>query len=362
MKALILGDVSPTPKNEHYFEACDVDTLFTDVKDLFVGNDVNFTNLECAITNSEHKIAKFGTHLKTGPKTAAVLKKLGVNLVGLSNNHVFDFGIEGITDTIRALDEQGLDYTGFGKDYEDSRRDYVVEKDGERVAFITVCEHEYSYALDDRMGSRPFDPFDTLIDIRRANETCDRVIVIYHGGKEHCAYPSPRVRKAAQAMVEQGADLVIGQHSHCICCYEEYKGGHILYGQGNFYFVGGRAHYGPEWHRCLAVKYDTKENKVEFVPITAYDDVGVKIASAEVADEIMSAFERRNEELQNGKWKDGWHEFCVKSTYYIDAIAAACVEGASERDNGVFGHYLDCEAHTDVWRELFPSYNLTNEK
>ena len=80
--------------------------------------------------------------------------------------------------------EADIDFTGFGKNYEDSRKDYVVEKNGESVCIITVCEHEYSYALEDRMGSRPFDCFDTISDVRKAKEKYDRVIVIYHGGKE----------------------------------------------------------------------------------------------------------------------------------------------------------------------------------
>ena len=362
MKTLFLGDVCPTEKSEPHFAGCEVETLFSNVRTLFEGNAVNFINLECAITESENRIPKFGAHLKTGFNTAKVLAELGVNLVGISNNHVFDFGKEGAIDTMRALSAAGIPYTGFGDNYEDSRRNYIVERDGERIAIIAVCEHEYSYALDDRMGSRPFDVYDTLTDIRNAKAECDRVIVIYHGGKEHCQYPSPRVYKTAHAMIEQGADLVIGQHSHCICCYEEYKGGHIIYGQGNFHFVNPRFSKGKEWNRCLAIGYDTKANKVEFTPITVYEDKGVKIAEGELAEEIMTAFAARNDELKSGAWREGWHKFCVGEKYYIDAIRMACAENGTQRDYDVFGHYLDCEAHTDVWRELFPSFNLTNEK
>ena len=147
-----------------------------------------------------------------------MLKELGVTVCGLSNNHIFDFGKEGAIDTINAIKAAGLDYTGFGENYEDSRKNYVVEKDGETICIIAVCEHEYSYALEDRMGSRPYDEYDTMEDIRAAKAKYDRVLVMYHGGKEQCHYPSPRLYKACHAMAKSGADLILCQHSHCIGC------------------------------------------------------------------------------------------------------------------------------------------------
>lgn len=213
------------------------------------------------------------------------------------------------------------------------------------------------------MGSRPFDEYDTLEDIRNAKARCDRVIVLYHGGKENCLYPSPRLYKACRAMARSGADVVLCQHTHCIGCYEEYNGCHILYGQGNFHFV--KPSFAPvpsTWNSSLAVKYDTVTNEMEFVPIVN-EEYGITLAKGEEKEKIMVAFHARNEELQNGKWREGWHAFCesVKEPY-INAVKNACNENSTERDNALFGHYLDCEAHTDVWRELFPTYNKTNEK
>lgn len=70
------------------------------------------------MTESKKSIKKFGPPLKSGLKTAGTLKELGVNYCGLSNNHIFDFGIKGVVDTIVALNEAGIVYTGFGKNYE----------------------------------------------------------------------------------------------------------------------------------------------------------------------------------------------------------------------------------------------------
>ena len=130
MKTLLLGDLSPTVATDPLFDACDVEALFTDTASLFEGNDVNFVNLECALTDSDKSIEKFGPPLKASVRTADTLKKLGVHYCGLSNNHIFDFGIKGAEDTFAALNRVGIGCTGFGKDYEDSRKDLVVEVGG----------------------------------------------------------------------------------------------------------------------------------------------------------------------------------------------------------------------------------------
>lgn len=362
MKTLLVGDLSPTVVTNELFQEKNVEALFSDAVSIFEGNDINFVNLECALTESEKSIEKFGPPLKACANTAETLKMVGVNYCGLSNNHIFDFGIQGAKDTFAALDAQGIGYTGFGEDYEDSRKNLIVEKDGEKVAIIAVCEHEYSYALEDRMGSRPYDEYDTMFDIRDAKAECDRVIVIYHGGKEQCQYPSPRLRRLCRAMVKHGADVVLCQHSHCIGCYENFMDGHILYGQGNFHFVKPAFSYGPTWNQSLAVKYDTKENKIEFIPLAA-PDCGIALAKGEEKEKILAEFNARNEELADGRWKEKWHEFCeLKAEQYRSAIGRACTESSTEYNDKFFGHYLDCEAHTDVWRELFQTANMTNEK
>ena len=364
MKTLFAGDFSPTPDNMSLFEAGDMKKLFHGVAPLFKGNDLNFVNLECAITDHDGKIDKFGPCLKTCKNTANVLFDLGVDVCGISNNHFFDFGKKGAMDTVAALDEVGIKYTGFGDNYEDSRRDLVIEKDGKTLCIIAVCEHEYSYALDDRMGCRPYDPYDTMADIRKAAERYDRVAVIYHGGKEYCGYPSPRLLKLCRAMADNGADIVLCQHSHGIGCYEEYNGCHILYGQGNFHFSEPSCTTNPEcWYTALLVKYDTDTNEIEFIPIKSTDDAGIDVAEGDEGARILSDLAERSASLKDGSWKQGWHEFCESMRpVYEKAIRRAYVEEATDRHNHLFAHYLDCEAHTDVWRELFPTANLTNEK
>ena len=352
MKTLLLGDVCPTAVNYHLFRQQDIQTLFTDTVSLFEGCDYSVVNLECALTESQNPIHKIGGNQKAPAQTARVLKDLGVDLCALSNNHIMDFGEEGIRDTTRTLEENGLAHTGFGENYADSRKNFLLEKNGERICLITVCEHEYCYATEERMGARPYDEYDTMEDIAAAKKTADRVIVLYHGGKEYCRYPSPRLRKLCRAMVRRGADLVLCQHSHCIGAYEAYEGGHILYGQGNFHYTEPCPH--EVWYTGLAVHYDTLANTVEFTPIRAFD---YHIELAKDGKEIMDAFRKRCESLQDGTWRQEWRAFCESvRPNYRNAVRKAFVDGASARDDEMFGHYLDCEAHSDVWRELYATW------
>ena len=356
MKIVLAGDVSPTEMTDPLFEAGETKRLFQDVRQVFSGADLRIVNLECALTKSTEPIAKIGPALKASPNTAAVLKELGVDICGLSNNHIFDYGKKGAADTRRYLEEAGICSTGYGKDYADARKNLIWEAGGEKIGLIAVCEHEYSYALEDREGARPFDPYDTMEDIRKAAAECSRVIVLYHGGKEHCAYPSPRLKAVCRAMAKCGASVVLCQHSHCIGCYEEYEGCHILYGQGNFHFRWKvEEPIQKSWDEALIVSYDTLSHEISFLPQTVSGE-GIALAKGEQAKEILDSFNGRSRKLKTGEWKAEWRKFCESADWY----RKAAVNGA--KDPEMFAHYLDCEAHLDVWKELYQTRNHSNEK
>ena len=347
MKIVVCGDVCPSEVNNS-FKKENVRDLFGDVPTVFQDADRVLINLECALTEKDTPIFKKGPNLKASPACVGVLKEIGVTDCGVSNNHIFDYGIPGVTDTLDAITAAGLTWTGFGESYEDSRKNLVWDIGGTTVAVIAVCEHEYSYALENRPGARPFDPFDTLEDIRNAKAVCDRVIVTYHGGKEQSVYPSPRLRKACQAMVKSGADVVLCQHSHCIGCYEEYRGGHILYGQGNFHFIETVKMH-PHWQNGLAVILDFGEQvSVEFVPIQVCGR-GIDLAKGENRDRILNLLAEQSANLHNGKWLEYWGQHCEENREkYIGNIRRAYSDQAGPDDNILFNGRMHCEAHKDA--------------
>ncbi|MBQ3222009.1 MAG: CapA family protein [Clostridia bacterium] len=357
MRLILCGDIVPTLYTVPAFDAADAKTLMGGALEVLARGDFAVANLECALTDSEERIRKCGPNLKGKPEYARVLADCGFTHLGLSNNHVMDFGIAGARDTEKAIAEAGMASFGIGEDDQDSRRPIFLEKDGVRAAIVAVCEHEYSYALRDRYGSNPFDPFDTMEDIALAKEQADYVIVMYHGGKEQCEYPSPRLRKACRAMVRAGADIVLCQHSHCVGCREEYRGGEIVYGQGNFNFVKYVDH--PHWHNGLMMDVQLEGDlKVEYIPVVAADE-GIELAKGAEREAILSGFAERSALLQDEEqWLAAWKAFCESMPNYIAAVRDAYTDvPEGEMCRQIFPHYLDCEAHLDVWQTIYKTWH-----
>jgi poly-gamma-glutamate synthesis protein (capsule biosynthesis protein) len=205
-------------------------------------------------------------------------------------------------------------------------------------------------------------------DIKKAKENADYVIVIYHGGKEYSRYPSPRLLEHSREMILSGANVVLTQHSHCIGCYEEYEGGHILYGQGNFNFVTNSNEEG--WYTSLLVGIEIDNGiKMNFYPIYQTEK-GMDVATGDKATEIMDAFNKRNQELIDGTWTKGWdafcqrvaptYRYCLSPDYVIDFNKLEPGRGDTLGEQ-VMAHYLDCEAHEDVIKHLYKSWHLTEE-
>lgn len=353
MRITVGGDVSIKEDCEELFAQGKWQELFNDVADVFKASDRVLVNLECAVTDKDTPIKKIGPNLKAPLSTVKTLKEAGVTDLGLSNNHIFDFGEAGIKDTLEQLSKVGINYTGFGNNEQDSRKNMIMSDGKIKVAIIAVCEHEYSYALENRMGARAYDPYDTNDDIFEAKKSADYVIVTYHGGKEECRYPSPRLVKACRSMIKHGADVVLCQHSHCIGCYEEFMGGHILYGQGNFHFIC-KAYENEEdggymWNTGLLAQIDIdKALQIKFIPCIV-DGTGIRLANKEESDKILSELEERSTTLKDGSWYKHWRHFAVNQERYRIVPKELHEELA---------HYLDCEAHTDVCREIYQTHHL----
>ncbi len=133
MKLLFGADLVPTAKTESGFINREFNRVFGNVKSVVDKYDRFMVNLECALTNTNNPIKKNGPPIKASPLVAPALKEFGVTDVMLANNHVFDFGIEGLKDTVKALEEAGLPYSGIGENDQDSRKIYYIEQNGKRL-------------------------------------------------------------------------------------------------------------------------------------------------------------------------------------------------------------------------------------
>ena len=221
--------------------------------------DISVVNLEAPIVGrySPSPILKHGPNLKAPDNTLKALEYMGFNMVTLANNHILDYGEEGLNNTICQLDKTSLKYVGAGKSLEEAQKTTYVDVKGEKLAFINCCEHEYSIASDHSSGANPLNPIRQYYDISEAKRKADYVIVIVHGGIENYQLPSLRMKETYRFFIDSGADVVINHHQHCYSGYETYKGKLIFYGLGNFCF---------DWPNMLPSWYEG------IIPIITLDD------------------------------------------------------------------------------------------
>ncbi len=294
MKILIGADIVPTASNMQLFERAQVEQL-ADSALLAVlrEGDYRIFNLEVPLTDQETPIEKCGPNLIASAKSAEGLKQLGIDFLTLANNHILDQGEQGLYATTAQLERNGIAYAGIGRTPEEAAEPYMVQLEGKRIGIYCCAEHEFSIVTDQTAGANPFDPLESLDHIVRLKSRCDYVICLYHGGKEHYRYPSPALQKTCRKIVEKGADLVICQHTHCIGCQEQWQGGTIVYGQGNFLFDYSQSEF---WQTSVLVCADPEQGTVDLIPIVK-DGKGVKLAAGSEKEEILQGLRERSEQI-----------------------------------------------------------------
>jgi poly-gamma-glutamate synthesis protein (capsule biosynthesis protein) len=177
-----------------------------------------------------------GSGLRGSPAIAGYLKKLGVDAWGLANNHIRDFGDEGVRQTIGNLRAAGLATFGAGENRLEAGRLLTLEAGGLRIGLWAIAEKELNLAHATRPGAARFLPDQNTAEIRKLKQDCDFLVVFVHAGHEFTTVPSPRIRDAYRAFVEAGADAVIGHHPHVVQGVEKYRDGLIAYSLGNLVF------------------------------------------------------------------------------------------------------------------------------
>ncbi len=296
VKLIIAGDTAPTPSNQVLFESADLDNLLgAPLKEIIHAANVFILNLETPLTNHARPIVKHGPNLMASPETIRGLQAMKPSLVSIANNHIMDQGVTGYHTTLKTLQDAGLAYIGAGDCPKEAARPYILDKNGVKVGVYACAEHEFTIVSESLPGANPFDPLESLDHITSLKAQCNYVVVLYHGGKEHYRYPSPNLQKICRKMVDKGADLVICQHSHCIGCEEKWGKGTIIYGQGNFIFDRSEDEL---WQASLLVEAIFGEKLVvQYIPVIK-SGAAVRLAEGAEADEILSAFNQRSEEIQ----------------------------------------------------------------
>lgn len=353
------ADLVPTPSNYDDFSNGNLSELVDEnIKNAIFNADYRVFNLELALCDEENPIVKCGPNVSAPTSTVKGIKEFKPSLLTLANNHTRDHDVSGLLSTINVLDKNGINHIGAGTTFEEADKPYIFEKNGKKVCVYTCAEHEFTIIEEDLPGANPFDPYETFDRIVELKKENDYVVLLYHGGKEHYRYPSPELQKRCRKMLEKGADLVLCQHTHCVGCFEEYAGGTVVYGQGNFLFDL----YGdnPCWQTSIIVKADFEdEMKLSYIPICK-NGKGIRSANKEEADEIMNGFYSRSEEIkEKGFIKENYLQFAKEqlSEYlYLIAGGESCKReytddfglGYEPKDFAALFNCFNCEVHRET--------------
>lgn len=217
-------------------------------------NDLRLINLEGPLYSSEISIMKKGPSVCNPVGTMDFLVSNGFNLFALANNHIMDYGSEGLSNTIDVLEKSGKGYFGAGKCVKEAYMSY----DYENVSIINGCQAEFGVLKSgiDGFGyawinSPMIDKM--IIEKKRQNKI---VIVYAHSGLEGVFGPLPEWRERYRALIDIGADMVVAAHPHTIQGIEEYKGKKIYYSLGNFCFDSSDD-FSSKWNNGMIVTFDT---------------------------------------------------------------------------------------------------------
>ncbi len=211
--------------------------------DLFRNDDITLVNLENPVTTRGKPRVKPFT-FRMHPRFLPVLPKAGIDIVTLANNHIYDFGREGLFDTIEYLDSIGVKRIGAGRNDVEARTPVVVTTKGKAIAFLGYYgPGESPAATRTREGVAPRNlPIirEDIAGLKRRN--VDYIVVTFHWGTEKATVPDKSQQIMARAVIDAGADAVIGHHPHVLQGIEVYKHGVIAYSLGNLVFGGNSRH------------------------------------------------------------------------------------------------------------------------
>jgi poly-gamma-glutamate capsule biosynthesis protein CapA/YwtB (metallophosphatase superfamily) len=215
------------------------DYPFIHVKKELVSSDLGIVNLETAVTTSSNKTPK-QYNFKSNPVSLTGLKNAGFQLVSLANNHTLDYQTTGLRDTLTNLKKYKLDYVGGGLNSAEAYAAKTYQLKGKTIKILAFSRvlPDYNWVAT---ASKPglANGYDlSLINrtIKNEKKNADYVFVYIHWGVETKRTPEAFQRQWAKAMIDSGADGIMGSHPHVLQGFEYYKGKPIAYSLGNFLF------------------------------------------------------------------------------------------------------------------------------
>lgn len=256
------------------------DNLLKSVKEA----DIRIANLESPISSqSTDDSLRFAA-------SADLLEQFKwVDCFSLSNNHINDFGNQGMKETIEALDAKSIGHNGlFTEEY----TPFLIEKNGERIAVVTCADMmNYEFSDDCPYQTLRVNKEEQIAEcVKRYKEQGYFVILYAHVGMLFTRFPNPVIREFVHRMVDVGTDCVVTAHPHCLGGYEYYNSKLIVYSLGDFLMDGASFRR----RRAGVLKLDVENGDIKnwsIQPVETTDELQVRIPNEKNSNKMRSDFQ-----------------------------------------------------------------------
>lgn len=363
MKIIIAGDFAPRARLAEQVKEKRFSEIFPEnLRKIIKSADFSFVNFESPITEENYKpIPKYGPNLHCTYEAAEAIKFAGFTGVTMANNHILDYGPEGLHKSIESCKFEGLDITGVGENIKEAEEILYLKKGDKTLAVINCCEHEFSIANENSPGSNPLNPIRQFYSITTARKKADFVLVVVHGGHEHFQLPSLRMQETYQFFIDAGADAVVNHHQHCYSGYEIYKGKPIFYGIGNFGFDIFPNRINSTWNYGYLIELNFGETvKYKLHPYNQYSEKPtIELLGENVFDTCLNNLNSiiGNKEKLNAK-VSRYYKQCQKNEFSILEPYSGRISSKlfslgllpkfiKNRKKYAILNHIDCESHRD---------------
>jgi len=267
------------------------DFPFRHVNTILRGGDIVLGNLEGVISDQGRSPKNFMSNCFRGrPQVAGALSRAGFTAMTLANNHTMQHGEKPLRDTVALLTASGIESTGINENNPNSSRPIIVNKNGISVAIFGYCCISQQYHLDFPVVCRG--TFENIAcDIEPFKTKVDFVIVNLHWGDEFVDRPSPDQMRLGRKLIDAGADLIIGHHSHVLQGVERHKQGLIVYSLGSFVKDLWKKNMRESViFECSLTKHGI--DAVRYIPVCINRQYQPEVLSGDASREILDRIDR----------------------------------------------------------------------
>ncbi|MEY8331153.1 CapA family protein [Lachnospiraceae bacterium 48-33] len=244
-----VGDIYVSPMMYEHYQASGISGVISEkIQNIFKSVDIAAADHEyvCGDLPESYKVDYQQYTFLTPSAREGILKDFSFDVMTLANNHMMDYGTEGLASTIREIKKQGIETIGGGSDLSQAMAPYIKEVNGKKIAILAatrVVPQIDWYAQKDKAGLmttyEQTDRFQMLkeeITRLKTEENCDIVIMYVHWGNDSDKTILGNQVTLGHGYIDAGADIVIGNHTHVLQGMEFYQGKLICYGISNFLF------------------------------------------------------------------------------------------------------------------------------